>query len=136
MKDKIFKYICIILLSIIIILLIVIIVKINSLEETIDIAKNLIITATKENSTITLKEIYNELINVIERVLGFNYISDESLYIEKSKNMQIIRDETETENRLWNWNITKKLFIIWFILLHKIISFILIFFLENRKVDQ
>lgn len=136
MKDKIFKYICIILLSIIIILLIVIIVKINSLQETIDIAKNLIITATKENSTITLKEIYNELINVIERVLGFNYISDESLYIEKSKNMQIIRDETETENRLWNWNITKKLFIIWFILLHKIISFILIFFLENRKVDQ
>lgn len=57
MKDKIFKYICIILLSIIIILLIVIILKINSLEETIDIAKNLIITATKENSTITLKEI-------------------------------------------------------------------------------
>lgn len=136
MKDKIFKYICIILLSIIIILLIVIIVKINSLQETIDIAKNLIITATKENSTITLKEIYNELINVIERVLGFNYISDESLYIEKSKNMQIIRDETETENRLWNWNITKKLFIIWFILLHKIISFILIFSKENRKVDQ
>ena len=135
-EDKIFKYIGIILLSIIISLLIVIIVEINSLQETIDISKNLIITAAKENSTITLKEIYNELINVIERVLGFNYISDESLYIEKSKNMKIIRDETE--NRLENtlWNFKKKFMIIGLILLFLLIFPFEKYTKENRKVDQ